>query len=303
MKLGFFICVIMIFGSCNLAKWNQNRLTKKFVKKDVKEAFFTNEEHRVHYFEGGTGKTILLIHGFGGDAQITWYKTIMDLSKDYHVIAPDLLWFGQSKSKAEPDLNAQVDAMFDLLADRGVEKCAVAGISYGGFVTSGMFYKQPDFITDVCLIDSPGVTYDAALLDVLCEKENVKTVDEIFVVEDANALKRLYDLAFYKKQHIPKSILKDAYHLYFAENHTELRGLIHSLKNNADDYLVQDAIGFPNAAVIWGENDAVFPLSEGEKVAKFMGAKFHVIPDAGHAPNIEKFKEFEGLLRNWILGN
>jgi pimeloyl-ACP methyl ester carboxylesterase len=166
-----------------------------------------------------------------------------------------------------------------------------------------MFYKRPDLFTDICLIDSPGVTYDKALLDVLCTQEKVKTVDEIFVVKDLNALERLYDLAFYKKQRIPKSVLKDAYDLYFAENHEELKGLIHSLQNNTDDYLAQELIKFPNSAVIWGENDAVFPLSEGEKVAKFMGAKMHVVTDAGHAPNIENFKEFESLLRAWLSGN
>src|SRR5690606_8108353 len=103
-------------------------------------------------------ETLLLLHGFGGDAQITWRKMYLDLSDDYHVIAPDLLWFGESSSSAAPNLAAQVDAVMDLLKYKSINKCAVAGISYGGFVVTGLIYAYPDYFTKIGIIDCPGVT-------------------------------------------------------------------------------------------------------------------------------------------------
>lgn len=300
MKVAAAIIMLVFISSCNLAVWNQNRMTKKMDRNEVHEAFYKNEEHAIHYFEGGAGETVLLIHGFGGDAQITWYKTMIDLSEDYHVIAPDLLWFGQSKSTAKPNLDAQVDAIMDLLKDRKVNKAAIAGISYGGFVTSGLVYKYPKFFTKVCMIDSPGVTYNVSLLDSLCAKQKVASVDEIFVVKNADQLKDLYDLAFLKKTHLPKGIMKDAYELYFDENHLELTALLHTLKKEQSKFLSATGFVFPPTTVFWGDNDVIFPISEGQKLAKFMNADFKLIEKSGHAPNIENYKDFQAKFRNFL---
>jgi pimeloyl-ACP methyl ester carboxylesterase len=41
--------------------------------------------------------------------------------------------------------------------------------------------------------------------------------------------------------------------------------------------------------VIWGRDDNLVPLSEGEDYhAKIVGSKFVVVPECGHAPPIEK---------------
>ena len=300
MKFVSCLLFMILLSSCNLMEWNQSRLSKNFERKNIRERVFTNEEHSIRYFEGGTGETVLLIHGFGGDAQVTWYKTLVDLVGDYHVIAPDLLWFGQSKSSAEANLESQEDAMFDLLKDRNVTNCAIAGISYGGFVVSSMVYRDPDFFSKVCIIDSPGVTYDVSLLDILCIDQKVSSVDEIFVVKNSRQLKALYDLAFYKNVKIPERLMEEAYQFYFSKNHKEQTSLINSLLADADDYLALGKIDFPETTVIWGEYDEVFPLSEGEVLAKFMNAKFEKIEKSGHAPNVEQFKEFEKIFRMFL---
>ena len=290
----------LLFWSCNLAKWNQKRLDRKFERKGLQESTFKNEQHEVHYFEGGEGETVLLIHGFGGDAQITWYKTLMDLVKDYHVIAPDLLWFGQSKSKAEPDLNAQVDAMYDLLEDRGVDRFTIGGISYGGFVSMGMLYKQPKRVKALMMVDSPGVTYDVSLLNELCKKADVKEVQEIFVVRNQEDVKRLFEFTFYDNKMIPKKIYKDAYELYFSQHHDELYKLLETLPKEKERLESAKLSVYPPSLVIWGRHDEVFPLSEGEKLAKHLGAEIKVIDKAGHAPNLEQCKAFEEQLRAFL---
>ena len=298
-QVGIFALSFFLFG-CNLVRWNQKRLTNKFERKGIQEKTFSSDEHTIHYFEGGEGETVLLIHGFGGDAQMTWDRSIRDLAKDYHVIAPDLLWFGKSDSKAKPNLDAQVDALFQLLADRGVGNCSVMGISYGGFVTLAMHYKNPSFFNKICIVDSPGMTYDITLLDELCKQQKVASVEDIFVVKNQQDVKDLLDLAFYKSKRIPKSILKDTYELYFSNHHLEQAQLLKALSEQQKVFLDMGEIEFPPSTVIWGPHDKVFPISEGIKLADFMNAELVEIPKSGHAPNMENFKAFQAEVRRFL---
>lgn len=302
---------ILIFGSiltglfllanaCNLPLQNQKRLTQKLSRNGISEKIYTNATDTIHYFEGGVGDTVLLIHGFGGDAQVTWFKTIQDLAKDHYIIAADLLWFGQSSSLRQPDLNAQVAALSQLLAEKKIERYHIAGISYGGFVSLGLFYNHPTQVKSICIVDSPGVTYDTNLLDTLCLQEGVRSVDEIFVVENPAQVQKLFNLALYKDHKIPKGTLENIYNLYFNQHHHELKKLLGTLILDKAYYMNLPRPQFPKSLVIWGEEDAVFPLSEGKKLAHFMDADFTVIPEAGHAVNIEQFATFQRVFRDFL---
>ncbi|MCV7236058.1 alpha/beta fold hydrolase [Mycobacterium branderi] len=50
------------------------------------------------YLEAGAGEPVVLLHGgeFGASAEIGWEQTIPALAAHYHVLAPDMLGFGQS---------------------------------------------------------------------------------------------------------------------------------------------------------------------------------------------------------------
>jgi pimeloyl-ACP methyl ester carboxylesterase len=51
-----------------------------------------------HYIEAGAGEPLVLLHGgeFGASAELGWERVIGLLAARYHVVAPDLLGFGDS---------------------------------------------------------------------------------------------------------------------------------------------------------------------------------------------------------------
>ena len=51
---------------------------------------------RLHYDEAGTGKAVVLIHG-GGLSNIWWKRNLPELSRRFHVIAPDTRGCGRSQ--------------------------------------------------------------------------------------------------------------------------------------------------------------------------------------------------------------
>jgi pimeloyl-ACP methyl ester carboxylesterase len=293
-----FICLIL--SACNLPKLNQKHLDKKYARLGIEEKRFDQNGHEIKYFEGGVGDTLLLVHGFGGDGQVTWAKNIKELSAHYHLIIPDLLWFGESKSSKPQNMDSQVDALSSLLTFSQVDRYHIAGISYGGFVTLGMAVHEGEKIDKMVIIDSPGFTYNIDLLDTIAVQNNAKTVEDVFVVKNGEEVERLYNFAFYRDKNFPNGLMQDTYEFYFSENHDEQTELIQSLKAEQERYLSNGIPKQPKSLIIWGEHDMVFPMSEAVKLEKYLNCEMKVIEKAGHAPNIEQLKEFNSIMIEFL---
>ena len=65
-------------------------------KKDYKIG--DDDTHLIHYIELGdrTNQPLILIHGYGGSA-VTFFKILPQLAQHFHVVAIDLLGFGNSQ--------------------------------------------------------------------------------------------------------------------------------------------------------------------------------------------------------------
>lgn len=70
--------------------------------KNEAKYFTYKQEHQIAYWEGGTGPTLLLIHGFP-TASWDWHKMWTDLTSRFHVIAPDMMGFGYSAKPKKYD--------------------------------------------------------------------------------------------------------------------------------------------------------------------------------------------------------
>ncbi|HXF75981.1 MAG TPA: alpha/beta hydrolase, partial [Methylomirabilota bacterium] len=53
---------------------------------------------RTHFLEAGSGPDLILLHGgeYGASAEITWRYNIEALAQRFHIVAPDLLGWGQT---------------------------------------------------------------------------------------------------------------------------------------------------------------------------------------------------------------
>jgi 2-hydroxymuconate-semialdehyde hydrolase len=106
------------------------------------ESRFTDiEGHRVHYLEGGTGFPVLMLHGVGPGTSIVgnFGPVLEPLAEKFHIIAADLIGFGESDAKkTEPLFDValwvrQGLALLDLLPDiLPGGPCGIAGHSLGG---------------------------------------------------------------------------------------------------------------------------------------------------------------------------
>ena len=106
----------------------------------------------------GSGPALLLIHGIGNSLE-AWASQIEDLSRDYTVIAPDLLGHGRSdKPRADYSVAAYANGMRDLISVLGVDRVTIVGHSLGGGVATQFAYQFPERCERLVLVSAGGVS-------------------------------------------------------------------------------------------------------------------------------------------------
>lgn len=88
---------------------------------------------KLHYYEEGEGKVILMLHGFPTSGYL-WRNVIPELSKKFRVIAMDLPGFGQSDKSHEHSYSFNFyDKIIDgFLDELGISKVTLALHDLGG---------------------------------------------------------------------------------------------------------------------------------------------------------------------------
>jgi pimeloyl-ACP methyl ester carboxylesterase len=114
----------------------------------------------VHYKDEGTGPAVLLVHGTQGDLN-DWNAWTAALKGRYRVIRLDLPAFGLTGPV--PNGNYSIDRMLslvDALMDTvGVDRFAIAGVSFGGLVAFRYAATRTDRVTALVLANSAGIEF------------------------------------------------------------------------------------------------------------------------------------------------
>lgn len=290
--VNLLIMLASFLSSCNVVRLRDNILVRQLKRKEISSYIYQSDSVKVKYWMGGEGPAVLLLHGFGGNALTTYSREMKELSKDHMVIAPDLLWFGESHSSKKPTLATQTDAMLSLLDDLNIHELKVVGQSYGGFIAIDMIQRKNKEFLKVCVANCPGTTYDIKELDEVCKRNEVRSIDELFVFQDPAKFQTLVDLSSYRDPKIPGFILRQSYVEYFSRNHDELKELLYTLQQDQERYSDPAFLKGIPMMILWGKEDELFSLKEGEKFASTVGAEMIIISKAGHAPQVDRPKRF-----------
>jgi pimeloyl-ACP methyl ester carboxylesterase len=256
---------------------------------------------RVHYWAGGKGPTVVLVHGFGASAIWLWSPQVADLARDHRVIVPDLLWFGDSRSEQRDfSIDHQVRTVEALLDQLGEREADVVGVSYGGLVAHELASDRPAAVRHLVLVDTPGRVYTRADYTTLCRRMHVGHVGSVLVPHDADGVELLLGLAYYDPPWAPEFALKQALGALYAGYHDERVALLDSLLDNMEAVAARPVTLRARSMVIWGRQDPVFPLEIGERLAAGLHAPLRVLDHARHAPNLEHPEAFNRILRGFL---
>jgi len=131
--------------------------TQQLVSVDLDKLIWTWQGHKIQYTVMGTGKPLVLVHGFGASIG-HWRKNIPVLADaGYKVYAVDLLGFGGSD---KPPLNYCVEIWVELLKDFWTahiqEPAVFIGNSIGALISLIVLTKHPEISAGGVLINSAG---------------------------------------------------------------------------------------------------------------------------------------------------
>ena len=136
---------------------------------------------RLWYRHEGTGPAVVLLHGLA-DTHDLWRHQLGPLAEHHRVIAFDLRGHGRSPfDGADFSLGDLAADVGQALADLGVERAVVAGLSMGGGVAQVLAIERPDLVTALVLVSTssefPPATRDRFLMRAaLAEREGMAAV-------------------------------------------------------------------------------------------------------------------------------
>lgn len=272
-------------------------------------SFRTIHGYRRAFVQQGKGPAVLLIHGIGDNAE-TWRGLIGPLSRDYTVIAPDLLGHGRSdKPRADYSVAAYANAMRDLLSVLGIERATIVGHSLGGGVAMQFAYQYPERCERLVLVGSGGVSREvhpvmrlaaAPLADLVLPLLQVPIVRlsgrgvvrllELFGTDlgnDADDFLRTFDA-------LPDGRSRRAF-VRTLRAVVDVRGQSITMLDRC--YLTQHI----PTLLIWGTRDAIIPFSHAQLAHAAMPAsRLEAFLGAGHFPHHKDPDRFLSVLRRFL---
>lgn len=240
-----------------------------------------NLNYEIH----GNGPAILLSHGYSATLEM-WRGQVAPLSGDYQLILWDMRGHGQTDSPDDPSAyseDATVADMAALLDAVGAERAILCGMSLGGYMSLVFCRVHPERVRALLLVDTgPGFKNDEARA--AWNKRALETASG-FETQGLAALQA-------RSREMAMSTHRSAAGLARAA-----RGML--AQRDARVMKSLPEIKVP-ALIIVGGDDRPFLASADYMAAKIPNANKIVIPDAGHASNLDQPEMFNQAVTRFL---
>jgi len=252
----------------------QTRLLVDGIHSEYTAIPFAGDPHvRIHYYAGGSGSPVVLVHGLGGRSE-DWAPLMPQLVRDHHrVYALDLPGYGRSDwptnaAYSIPEFSAAVEAF---LANRHLARTDLAGWSMGGWIAMRVALDEPQRIRRLVIFDSAGTRF------------NLNWDPSLFEPDTPAKLSALDNLLMPgPTPHVPAFVQRAIFR--FVRKH----GWV--VRRNMDSMLTGEnllngqlgQLRMP-MLIVWGKEDHLIPVSVGAAIhAAVPQSEFVVVDGCGH---------------------
>jgi pimeloyl-ACP methyl ester carboxylesterase len=239
--------------------------------------------------EAGAGRPALILHGGGGPFTVA---SIADhLSQTMHAIVPTHPgWNGTDRPDRLDSINDIASVYLQYLEDKGLHNVLVIGSSLGGWIGAEVALgDRAGIITGLILIDAVGIEVDG------------EPIRDFFALNPREVAEYSYHDA--DRFYVDPATMPPERVATQQANMTTMR--IVAGDPYMDDPALLNNLGrikIP-VLVIWGDSDRIVTPAYGAKYASaFPNARFQIVENAGHLPQIEQPAATLALIDSYVSG-
>jgi pimeloyl-ACP methyl ester carboxylesterase len=242
---------------------------------------------KIHYQVHGEGPAILLTPGYSATAEM-WKGQIASLSKSHRLILWDMRGHGQSDSPDDASLYSEAATVADMVAILdavGAKRAVIGGLSLGGYMSLAFHATHPERVRALLIVDTgPGYKNDQGRAEwnktAIARAEKIER-EGLAAVAGGSAERA-------------------------TARHRSAKGLAlaaRGMLTQRDAHVIESLPGIAVPSIVLvGANDTPFLKAADYMAAKIPNAKKVVIPDAGHAANIDQPQAFNAALVEFLAG-
>jgi pimeloyl-ACP methyl ester carboxylesterase len=233
---------------------------------DVGEVGLTLEDR-------GDGRPFLLLHGGAGPASMVGFATRLADSQQARTLAPIHPGFAGTERPDGLDTITGLARVYSHLLDQlALDDLVVVGNSIGGWIAAELALLRPHGLSHLILMDAVGIDVPG---------HPVSDVSGMAVPE-------IMQLSF----HDPQPFLRNPASLSLEEQAVLAanQAALQTYAPTMTDHTLSSRLAalFLPTLVLWGDSDGIVGVEYGRAYAEAIpGARFLVLPETGHMPQLE----------------
>ena len=254
--------------------------------------FLTAKGVQIYYEQSGSGKNVLLLHGWGCSSK-HFAPIAQDLSKDCRVTAIDFPAHGQSGRPPEPwGVPEFAECAKEIIVQLGIAPCDIIAHSFGGRVALYMAAAWPELLKRLVITGGAGIKKPQT------EEQKKRSEEYKKKKEKLLGLTKLPLVGG-----IAQKSLKALQEKYGSADYNALDD---EMKKTFVKVISQDLSPLlpkiqASTLLIWGENDTETPLWMGQKMEReIQDAGLVIFESDGHFAYLRQWQRFVTVVRAFL---
>lgn len=288
--------LILLFAICpQLFVLTSNKIHT--ANNDIKKGYVEFGKCKLYYEEQGKGTPLILIHGGLLDRRM-WDNQFDEFARHFRVIRYDARTHGLSES--QPDTFSHHEDLNLLMNKLGIPKAVIMGLSMGGYIAIDFAIAHPEKVIALIPVSAGLTGYDFKDKEIIENQANAMKANSI--EEAVEYIQRSWtDGPRRTPQQIDAAVRNKA-KLMYTENLKNLKPGIREVRLNPPAIGRLTEIKSPTLTIV-GDLDMPDIIEITDMVVKNVtGAKKITIKGTAHLVNMEKPKEFNEVVINFISG-
>lgn len=256
------------------------------------EKFVMVNDQKIRYLEGGDGFTLILIHGLGASAD-RWLSVIPYLEKNFHLIVPDLIGFGDSD---KPNVNYTMEFFVQFLQNFvdaiKVGQFDIIGSSFGGQIVAEYSVVHGNNIKKMVLVSPSGINPRLTPF--------MKKYSMAMFSPNKQRIKEVFQMLNGSKNNVDSALVEE---FITRMQQPKAKMVATSILINLRDRDISKKLSEIKcpSLVVWGDDDPVITLRYAKIfVSSIKNCDFALMKGCGHVPFVEKPREFSEIVSKFL---